>query len=86
MAPNEYIEHEKQVLEMTQNEAFHEFKAKYPEVKMGQRTFENCKAFYVAPARPEDCNPCCCQTHVETRMLFFFLVYEPQKTINKRTA
>ena len=36
MAPNEYIEHEKQVLEMTQNEAFYEFKAKYPEEKMGQ--------------------------------------------------
>ena len=70
IAANEYIEHERQVLEMTQNEVFSEFKAKYPDLKMGQRTFENCKPFYVAPARPEDRNSCCCRAHVETRMLF----------------
>lgn len=70
IAPNEYIEHKKQVLEMTQNEALSEFKAKYPEVKVGQRTFEHCKPFYVASAKPEDRNSCCCRTHYETCMLF----------------
>jgi len=84
IAPNEYIEHEKQVLEMTQNEAFNEFKAKYPEVKMGQRTFENCKPFYVAPARPIDRNSCCCRTHVETRMLFTSCMKYRKQLINEQ--
>ena len=52
---------------MAQNEAFYECKAKYPEVKMGQRTFENCNPFYVALLCSASC---CCRTHVETRMLF----------------
>ena len=70
IAPKEYFEHEKQILEKTQNEVYNEFRAKFPEVKMGQRTFENCKPFYVVPARPEDRNSCCCRIHVEIRMLF----------------
>lgn len=37
IAANEYIEHDEQVLEMTQNEAFNEFKAKFSEIKMGQQ-------------------------------------------------
>ena len=84
MAPNEYIEHEKQVHEMTQNESFHEFKAKFPEVKMGQRTFENCKPFYVALARPEDRNSCCCRTHVETSMLFTSCMNYRKQLIKER--
>ena len=68
--PNEYHEHEKQVLEKTQNGVFQECKSKYPEVKMCQRTFENCKPFFVVPARHADQNSSCCRTPVETRMLF----------------
>lgn len=37
---------------------------------MKQRAFENCKPFYVVPARPQDRNSCCCRQHVEMRMLF----------------
>ena len=37
---------------------------------MGQQMFENCKAFYVAPARSIDQNSCCCRMHVKTSMLF----------------
>ena len=37
---------------------------------MRQRAFENCKPFFVVPARPEDRNSCCCRQHVEIRMLF----------------
>ena len=36
IAPKEYFEHEKQILEKTQNEVYNEFRAKFPEVKMGQ--------------------------------------------------
>lgn len=70
IVPKEYFEHEKQILEKTQNEVYNEFRAKFPDVKMGQRTFESCKPFYVVPARPEDRNSCCCRTHVEIHMLF----------------
>ena len=84
IAANEYIEHDKQVMEMTQNEAFNEFKAKFPDVKMGQRTFENCKPFYVVPDRPQDRNSCCCRTHVETRMLFTTCIN--YRRVDKRSA
>lgn len=70
IGPKNYHEHEKQILEKTQNEIYEEFKKKYPEVQMGQRTFESCKPFFVVPARPADRNSCCCRTHVEIRMLF----------------
>ena len=68
--PNEYCEHEKQILEKTQNEVYIEFKRKYPEVKMYQRSFENCRPFFVVSARPADRNSCCCRSHVEIRLLF----------------
>ena len=58
--PNEYCEHEKQILEKTQNEVYIEFKRKYLEVKMCQRSFENCRPFFVVSTRPADRNSCCC--------------------------
>ena len=70
LGPKDYIEHEKQILEKTQSEIFHDFKRKYPEIVMKQRAFENCKPFFVVPARPQDRNSCCCRQHVEVRMLF----------------
>ena len=70
LGPNEYIEHEKQILEKTQTEIFQDFKKKYPEIGIKQRAFESCKPFFVVPARPEDRNSCCCRQHVEIRMLF----------------
>ena len=42
LAPKTYVTHPKQILEKTQTEAFLEFKQKYPQTKMGQRTFESC--------------------------------------------
>lgn len=70
LGPKEYIEHEKQILEKTQSEIFEDFKRKFPEIAMKQRAFENCKPFFVVPARPQDRNSCCCRQHVEIRMLF----------------
>ena len=37
---------------------------------MGQRTFESCRPFFVVPARPVDRDSCCCEAHIEMRMLF----------------
>ena len=70
LGPNLYVTHEKQILEMTQTEAFLEFKKKNPNLKMGQRTFEKCKPFFVIAPRAQDRNSCCCKIHVEMRMIF----------------
>lgn len=65
-----YVQHEKQILEMTQTKVFLAFKRKYPDVKMGQRAFEKCRPFYVIPPRTQDRNSCCCRVHVDMRMAF----------------
>lgn len=70
VGPKQYVFHEKQVLEKTQTEVYEEFKAKFPDVRMGQRAFEKCKPFYVIETRPQDRQSCCCRAHVEIRMLF----------------
>ena len=36
VGPKQYVFHEKQVLEKMQTEVYEEFKAKFPEVRMGQ--------------------------------------------------
>ena len=47
--PKVYVQHEKQILEMTQTEVFLALERKYPDVKIGQRAFEKCRPFYVIP-------------------------------------
>lgn len=70
IARKTYVSHPKQVLEKTQTEAYIQFKHDYPDIKMGQRTFEKCKPFYVIAPRRQDRNTCCCRAHVEIRMVF----------------
>lgn len=70
LAPKIYVTHARQILEKTQTEAYLEFQQKYPDIKMGQRTFESCKPFYVTTPRSQDKISCCCRIHVETRMVF----------------
>lgn len=41
VAPKEYMEHQKHILEETQTEVFHEFKQKYPDIKMGAKVLCN---------------------------------------------
>ena len=60
LARKTYVMHPKQVLEKTQTEAFLEFKQKCSEIKMGQRTFESCKPFYIATPKSQDRISCCC--------------------------
>ena len=54
---------------MTQTEAFLTFKRKYPDVKIGQRVFEECRPFYVIPPSTQDPNSCCCRVHVDSKWL-----------------
>lgn len=70
LGPNDYTEHEKQITEKTYTEIYNEFQSKYPNIKIGQRSFENLKPYFVIPARPQDRNSCCCRQHVEIRMIF----------------
>ena len=66
-----YISHAKQLLDKSQTEVYLEFKKKYPEIKIGQRTFEKCKPFFVKAPKEEDRVSCYCRrTHVEARMVF----------------
>lgn len=66
----QHIEHAKHVLEKTQTEAFVEFQAQYPEIKIKQRKFESLKPFFVRPAREKDRRSCLCRKHVETQIVF----------------
>ena len=54
VAVRTYTCHAKQVLEKTQTDAYLEFKAKHPGVKMSQRSFERCKPFFVVAPRSQD--------------------------------
>ena len=66
----QHIEHAKHVLEKTQTEAFVEFQAQYPEVKIKQRKFESLKPFFMRPAREKDRRSCLCRKHVEMQIIF----------------
>ena len=66
----EYIEHAKHVLEKTQTEAFLEFQAIHPDVKIKQRKFESLKPFFIRAAKEKDRRSCLCRKHVETQIVF----------------
>ena len=66
----QYIEHAKHVLEKTQTEAFLEFQAQHPDVKIKQRKFESLKPFFVQSAKERDRRSCLCRKHVEAQIVF----------------
>ena len=66
----EYIEHAKHVLEKTQMEAFMEFQALHPDVKIKQRKFESLKPFFIRAAKEKDRRSCLCRKHVEAQIVF----------------
>lgn len=70
LGPKVYTSHMVHVLEKTQTEAYVEFISKFPEIKIGQRSFEKLKPYFVRSALPKDRNTCCCRYHVEIQLLF----------------
>ena len=58
-----------QVIAKTQTDAYIDFVAKYPDIKIGQRTFDKLKPFFVRPASEKDRNTCC-RYHIESNLLF----------------
>lgn len=66
----EYIEHAKHVREKTQTEAFLEFQAIHPDIKIKQRKFESLKPFFIRAAKERDRRSCLCRKHVEAQIVF----------------
>ena len=56
-----------QVIEKTQIDAYIDFVAKYPDIKIGQRTFDKLKPFFIRPASEKDRNTCCCRSCMKFR-------------------
>lgn len=67
---NQYTEHAKHILEKSQTEAFLEFKAQHPDMKIKQRKFESLKPFFVKGAKERDRKSCLCRKHVEIKIIF----------------
>jgi len=61
LGPNIYTSHMIHVLEKSQEEAFKVFKNEHPHVKIGLRTFESCKPYFVRQTRQKDRTTCCCR-------------------------
>lgn len=66
---SQYTEHAKHILEKSQTEAFLEFQALYPGVKIKQRKFESLKPFFVKAAKERDRKSCLCRKHVEIKIV-----------------
>lgn len=46
IAPKQFSKHTVHILDKTQTEIFNDFKVKYPDISMSQRTFERLKPFF----------------------------------------
>ena len=55
--------HIKHYLDMMQTQLYEMFKVSHLELRLGQRSFEKCKPWYVRINAI--CNTCCCRYHVE---------------------
>ena len=80
-----YSSHGCHILDKTQTEVYLEFKAKFPHIKIGQRSFEKCKPFYLRSACLKDKSTCCCRQHVEIRSVFKSCM-SFRKTLNSNSA
>jgi hypothetical protein len=70
LGPKTYTSHAIHILEKTQTEVFVEFICENPDIKICQRSFENCKPYFVRQARSKDRHTCCCRYHVEIKSAF----------------
>ena len=64
----QYIEHGACILEMTQSQLYSLFQQTHPEIRIGQRSFEACKPWFIRFMRERD--TCCCRYHVEFQLLY----------------
>ena len=62
------VENPLHYLEISQTQLYLEFCEANPNIKVGQRSFEYCKPWYVK--RLDERNTCCCRYHVEMKYVF----------------
>jgi hypothetical protein len=62
----DYIEHHACFLDQTQTQLYCLFLQTHPELRIGQRSFDKCKPWFVRVTRERD--TCCCRYHVEFAM------------------
>ena len=65
-----YASHMIHILEKTHADIYTDFRRENPDIKNFQRSFENCKPFFVRPVRQKDRQTCCCRYHIETKAAF----------------
>ncbi|XP_053398110.1 uncharacterized protein LOC123564904 [Mercenaria mercenaria] len=70
ISKNTYAENVKHVLTTTQYNVYKKFMKDNPTVKIGQRSFESCKPYFIKPATKKDRVTCLCCQHVEMNSLF----------------
>ena len=70
ISKNIYAENVKHVLTTTQFNVYKQFMKKNPDVKIGQRSFESCKPYFIKSATKKDRITCLCRKHVEVNSLF----------------
>lgn len=70
IGPNNYVSHMVHILEKTQTEVYLDFIREHPSIKISQRSFENCKPFFIRQVRPQDRQTCCCRYHIEIKSAF----------------
>ena len=62
------VENPLHYLEISQTQLYMEFCEANPNIKVGQRSFEYCKPWYVR--RLDERNTCCCRYHIEVEYVF----------------
>ena len=75
-----------QVIEKSQTDAYIDFVAKYPDIKIGQITFDKLKPFFVRPASEKDRNTCCCRYHIQSNLLFKSCMKFRKSKIQSKTS
>ncbi|CAC5395949.1 unnamed protein product [Mytilus coruscus] len=86
IGPKTYSSHQVYLLEKTQTEVYIDFTAEYPCIKLSQRSFENCKPYFIRQVRPKDRQTCCCRYHVETKSAFKSCMNFRKKLLNENDA
>ena len=70
LGKNEYLQHNRHIMERTYREEFSEFRRVNPDIAISETTFCRCKPFYVKPPTSRDLEQCSGQRCVNVRKAF----------------
>lgn len=86
LAPHVFVSRTIQVLEVTQTDAYQQFRRAFPDMVISQRSFEKLKPFYVRPVRQNDRQTCMCRYHVEISTVLKHCMTHRKKVQDERNA